>query len=138
MPLTFEILKSGVNVPLVEFSARQNAAAWLDVDVSCLLLGIRHPGSGLERVPSAGGLLADLLLAEAGGGGVARGQSLCRSCHQTLSVLFSLQGEIFVLGLPGLHFDLLPVRLVLQQLLHNTNADYSDIYSRLLQDSKSS
>lgn len=126
-----------MNIPLVEFIARQNAAGLAVRGCLCLLLGIRHPGSGLERVPSAGGLLADLLLAEAGGGGVALGQSLCRSCHQTLSVLFSLQGEIFVLGLPGLHFDLLPVRLVLQQLLHNTNADYSYIYSRLLQDSKS-
>lgn len=98
---------------------RQNAAAALYLGV-CLLLGIRHPGSWLERVPSAGGFLADLLLAEAGGGGVALGQSLCRSCHQTLLVLFGLQGQIFVLGLLGLHFDLLPVRLVLQQLLHNT------------------
>lgn len=86
----------------------------------CLLLGIRHPGSWLERVPSAGGLLADLLLAEAGGGGVALGQGLCRSCHQTLLVLFSLQEQIFLLGLLGLHLDLLPVGLVLQQLLHNT------------------
>lgn len=82
-----------------------------------LLLGIRHPGSRLECVSSAGGVLADLLLAEAWGGCVALGQSLYRSCHQTFLVLLSLQGKIFVLYLLGLQFDLLLVRLVLQKLL---------------------
>lgn len=56
----------------------------------CLFLGIGHPGSRLKRVSSAVGVFADLLLAKAGGGCVALGQSLYRSRHQTFLILLVL------------------------------------------------
>lgn len=57
---------------------------------SGLFLGTRHPGARLERVCSAGGVFADLFLAEAGGRCMALGQSPCRSCYQTFLILLGL------------------------------------------------
>lgn len=53
---------SGVNVPLVEFSARQNAAAWLYVDVSVyfLGLGIQDPGWNVFPVLEGSSLISCL------------------------------------------------------------------------------
>lgn len=82
-----------------------------------LFFSIGHPGARLECVCSAGGLLADLLLAKAGCSCVAFDYSLGESSHQTLLILLSLEEHISLLHLHGLLFDLLPVLLILQQLL---------------------
>lgn len=96
------------------------------VSLSCLFLWSGHPWARLEHVCSAGGVLAELLLAEAGGRCVASGLSPCTSCHQAFLILLSPYGLIFLLHLICPELDLLSVGLILQQLLWNTTCRKND------------